>query len=151
MEDFETKLTIGAIAVAVGGRESPTELAGSTLVLAPVEIELGPEELGADMGDFETKLTIGAIAVAVGGRESPTELAGSTLVLAPVEIKLGPEELDSKIPLSTIGPVIPGLGLVWVCLEQVPASKTNGLVNGGPEQPLTLPNQTHFMSNKYFG
>ena len=44
-EEFETKVTIGAIVVAIRGRESPTELAGSTLVLALVEIELEPEEL----------------------------------------------------------------------------------------------------------
>ena len=71
-----------------------------------------PPGSGADMEEFETKVTIGAIAIAVGGRESPTELARSTLVLAPIEIELGREELDSKIPLSTIGPVIPRLGLV---------------------------------------
>ena len=96
---------------------------------------LPPGNSSVDIEEFETKVTIGAIAVAVGGRESPTKLAGSTLVLAPVEIELGPKELDSKIPLLTIGPVIPGLGLVWVYLEQVPASKTNSLSTMGLNSP----------------
>ena len=103
---------------------------------------LPPGISGADMEEFEPKVTIGAITVALGGRESPAKLAGSTLVLTPVEIELRPEELDSKFPLSTIRPVIPGLGLVWAYLEQIPASKTNRLVKSEPEQPLTLPNQS---------
>ena len=45
MEEFEPKVTIGAITILLGGRESIIELAGNTLALAPFEIELGLEEL----------------------------------------------------------------------------------------------------------
>ena len=93
------------------------------------------------MEEIEPKSTIGAIAVVLGSRDSSTKLAGNTLALAPYEIELGPEELDSTLPSSTIGPVEPGLGLFWECLEQAPASKEKGLGNSGPEQHLTKPNQ----------
>ena len=93
------------------------------------------------MEEIEPKSTIGAIAILLVGRESSTELAGSTLALIPYNMELGLEVFDSTLPSSTIGPVELGLGLLWECLEQAPASKEKGLGNSGPEQLLSIPKQ----------
>ena len=49
MEEMEPKVTIEAIAVLLGGRESSSDVAGNTLALAPFEIELGPEMLDSNL------------------------------------------------------------------------------------------------------
>ena len=56
MEEIEPKVTIGAIAILLGARESSTELAGNTLALAPFEIKLGPGVLDSNLPSSTIRL-----------------------------------------------------------------------------------------------
>ena len=49
MEEIKPKVTIGAIAILLGGREASTELAGNTLALAPFKNELRLKVLDSNL------------------------------------------------------------------------------------------------------